>query len=122
MSSKCQAHIKRKSSKRQSHIKLLSYTKSCEIHQYWFPCAFNSDSSPQDPPSTIQKLVKITQDPPVSTHKHQTGPSAGLDVEKGCVTSQVIHENTLPQKVTLVEPATQSCGCGCVCDAQKKDK
>ncbi|MBW0482825.1 hypothetical protein O181_022540 [Austropuccinia psidii MF-1] len=38
---KSQAHIKKKSSKLQAHITLWSYTKSCDIHQYWLPCAFN---------------------------------------------------------------------------------
>ncbi|MBW0557522.1 hypothetical protein O181_097237 [Austropuccinia psidii MF-1] len=49
---KSQAHVKQKSSKRRAHVPLLSYTKSCDIHQYWFPCAFNSDSSPPDHPAT----------------------------------------------------------------------
>ncbi|MBW0584398.1 hypothetical protein O181_124113, partial [Austropuccinia psidii MF-1] len=68
---------------RQEHVPLLSYTKSCDIHQYWFPCAFNSDSSPPDHPATIQWLVKIPQDPPVCTNTHQRGPSASLDVGGG---------------------------------------
>ncbi|MBW0550394.1 hypothetical protein O181_090109 [Austropuccinia psidii MF-1] len=50
---KSRAHIKQKSSERQAHVLLLSYTKSCDIHQYWFPCAFNSDSSPPDHPATV---------------------------------------------------------------------
>ncbi|MBW0541870.1 hypothetical protein O181_081585, partial [Austropuccinia psidii MF-1] len=53
-SSKRQAHVKRKSSERRAHVTLLSYTKSCDIHQYWFPCAFKSDSSPPDHPATVQ--------------------------------------------------------------------
>ncbi|MBW0489165.1 hypothetical protein O181_028880 [Austropuccinia psidii MF-1] len=65
---KSQAHVKQKSIKRQAHITLLSYTQSCDIHQYWFPRAFNSDSSPPDFPATVEWLVKLTQDPPVCTH------------------------------------------------------
>ncbi|MBW0487376.1 hypothetical protein O181_027091, partial [Austropuccinia psidii MF-1] len=76
---KSRAHVKQKSSERQAHVLLLSYTKSCDIHQYWFPCAFNSDSSPPDHPATVRWLVKITQDPPVCTNTHQRGPSASLD-------------------------------------------
>ncbi|MBW0587425.1 hypothetical protein O181_127140, partial [Austropuccinia psidii MF-1] len=65
---KIRAHVKQKSSKLQAHVTLLSYTKSCYIHQYWFHCAFNSDSSPPDHPATVRWLVKITQDRPVCTH------------------------------------------------------
>ncbi|MBW0474442.1 hypothetical protein O181_014157 [Austropuccinia psidii MF-1] len=117
---KSQAHVKRKSSKRQAHITLLSYTKSCDIHQYWFPCSFSSDSSPPDHPATIQCLVKLTQDPPVCTHPHQRGPSASLDVGGGfdftrssmkglCLSWIVVLQ------MTLVEPAAQYRGCRCVC-------
>ncbi|MBW0530829.1 hypothetical protein O181_070544 [Austropuccinia psidii MF-1] len=42
-----------KLSSRRAHVLLLSSTKSCDIHQYWFPCAFNSDSSPPDHPATV---------------------------------------------------------------------
>ncbi|MBW0576124.1 hypothetical protein O181_115839 [Austropuccinia psidii MF-1] len=41
----------------------------------------------QNPPSTIQKLVKTTQDPPASTRTHERGPSASLCVEGGGFTS-----------------------------------
>ncbi|MBW0589038.1 hypothetical protein O181_128753, partial [Austropuccinia psidii MF-1] len=51
---KSRAHFKRKSSKCRAHVLLLSYTKSCDIHQYWFRCAFNSDSSPPDHPATVR--------------------------------------------------------------------
>ncbi|MBW0580232.1 hypothetical protein O181_119947, partial [Austropuccinia psidii MF-1] len=51
---KSRAHVKQKSSERRAHVTLLSYTKSCDIHQYWFPCAFKSDSSPPDHPATVQ--------------------------------------------------------------------
>ncbi|MBW0584385.1 hypothetical protein O181_124100 [Austropuccinia psidii MF-1] len=37
-------------------------------------------------PTTIQRLVKITQELPVFTKTHQRGPPASFDVEKGCVT------------------------------------
>ncbi|MBW0493782.1 hypothetical protein O181_033497 [Austropuccinia psidii MF-1] len=55
----CLLHVKQTSSRiqveltsseRQAHVLLLSYTKSCDIHQYLFPCAFNSDSSPPNIP------------------------------------------------------------------------
>ncbi|MBW0582037.1 hypothetical protein O181_121752, partial [Austropuccinia psidii MF-1] len=42
------------SSEHRAHVLLLSYTKSCDIHQYWFCCAFNSDSSPPDHPATVR--------------------------------------------------------------------
>ncbi|MBW0495448.1 hypothetical protein O181_035163, partial [Austropuccinia psidii MF-1] len=51
---KSRAHIKQKSSKHRAHALLLSYTKSCDIHQYWFRCALNSDSSPPDHPATVR--------------------------------------------------------------------
>ncbi|MBW0488422.1 hypothetical protein O181_028137, partial [Austropuccinia psidii MF-1] len=51
---KSRAHVKQKLSSRQAHVLLLSFTKSCDIHQYWFPRAFNSDSSPPDHPATVQ--------------------------------------------------------------------
>ncbi|MBW0496352.1 hypothetical protein O181_036067, partial [Austropuccinia psidii MF-1] len=70
------------------------------------------DSSPPDHPATVQWLVKITQDPPVCTHTHHRGPSAGLDVGgrfeftrssmKGLRLSGI-----LILQMTLVEPATQ---------------
>ncbi|MBW0533324.1 hypothetical protein O181_073039, partial [Austropuccinia psidii MF-1] len=82
-SDKSRAHVKRKASKRRAHVLLLSYTKSCDIHQYWSRCAFNSDSSPPDHPTTVRWLVKIAQDPPVCKHTHQRGPSASLDVGGG---------------------------------------
>ncbi|MBW0479831.1 hypothetical protein O181_019546 [Austropuccinia psidii MF-1] len=93
---KIQADFKQKSTKCQAHITLWSYTKSCDIHQYCFLSAFNSDASPPDHPATFQRLAKGSQDPPVSTHTHQRGPSASLNVEKGCLISQFIHEKTLP--------------------------
>ncbi|MBW0537783.1 hypothetical protein O181_077498, partial [Austropuccinia psidii MF-1] len=51
---KSRAHVKQKSSERRAHVLVLSYTKSCDIHQYWFRCAFNSDSSPPDHPATVR--------------------------------------------------------------------
>ncbi|MBW0481122.1 hypothetical protein O181_020837 [Austropuccinia psidii MF-1] len=105
------------SSKRRAQVTLLSYTKSCDIHKYWFPCAFNSDSSPPDHPATVRWLVKITQDPPVCTNTHQRGPSASLDVGggfdftrssmKGLCLSRIV-----VLQMTLVESAAQHRGAG----------
>ncbi|MBW0519423.1 hypothetical protein O181_059138, partial [Austropuccinia psidii MF-1] len=102
---------------RRAHVTLLSYTKSCDIHQSWFACAFNSDSSPHDHPATVRWLVKITQDPPVCTNTHQRGPSASLDVGGGfdftrssmrgiCLSGIVVLQ------MTLVEPTAQYRRCG----------
>ncbi|MBW0551199.1 hypothetical protein O181_090914 [Austropuccinia psidii MF-1] len=117
---KSQAHVKQKSSEHRAHVLLLSYTKSCDIHQYWFPCALNSDSSPPDHPATVQWLVKITQDPPVCTKTHQRGPSANLDVGGGFdFTRSSIRGLRLSGifvlQVTLVEPSAQYRVCGCAC-------
>ncbi|MBW0586372.1 hypothetical protein O181_126087 [Austropuccinia psidii MF-1] len=117
---KSQAHVKRKSSKRRAHVLLLPYTKSCDIHQYWFPCAFNSDSSPPDHPATVRWLVKITQDPPVCTNTHQRGPSASLDVGKGFDFTRSSMKGLRLSRIvvlqmTLVETAAQYRGCGCAC-------
>ncbi|MBW0552408.1 hypothetical protein O181_092123 [Austropuccinia psidii MF-1] len=77
---KSQVHVNQESSSCQAHVTLFYYNKSCDIHQYWFPCAFNSDSSPPDHPATVRWLVKIAQDPPVCKHTHKRGPSASIDV------------------------------------------
>ncbi|MBW0519279.1 hypothetical protein O181_058994 [Austropuccinia psidii MF-1] len=109
---KSQAHVKQQSSKRQAHVLLLSYTKSCDNHQYWFPCAFNSDSSPPDHPPTVQWLVKFTQDLPVCTNTHQRCPSASLDVGGGFDFTRssmkgLLLSGIVVLKMTLVEPAAQ---------------
>ncbi|MBW0592685.1 hypothetical protein O181_132400, partial [Austropuccinia psidii MF-1] len=116
---KGRAHVKQKSRKRQAHVPLLSYTKSCDIHQYWFPCAFNSDSSAPDHPARAQWFVKITQDPPVCTNTHQRGPSASLYVGRGFdFTRSAMKGLRLTRivvlQMTLVEPAAKYRGCRCL--------
>ncbi|MBW0562494.1 hypothetical protein O181_102209, partial [Austropuccinia psidii MF-1] len=114
---KSRAHVKQKSSKLQAHVTLLSYTKSCDIHKYWFPCAFNSDSSPPDHTATIRWLVKFSQDPPVCTHTHQRGPSASLDVGRvfdftSSSMKRLRLSGIVVLQMTLVEPSTKYRGCG----------
>ncbi|MBW0482149.1 hypothetical protein O181_021864 [Austropuccinia psidii MF-1] len=109
---KGQAHVKQKSIERQAHFPLLSYAKSCDIHQYCFPCDFNSDSSPPHHPATVRWLVKITQDLSVCTNTHQRGPSASLDVGGGLdftrSSMKGLHLSAIVVlKMTLVEPAAQ---------------
>ncbi|MBW0574589.1 hypothetical protein O181_114304, partial [Austropuccinia psidii MF-1] len=114
------AHVKRKSRERRAHVLLLYHTKSCDIYQYWFPCAFNSDSSPPDHPATVRWLVEITQDPPVCTNTHQRGPSASLDVGGGFDFTRSSMKGLrlsgiVVLQMTLVESAAQYRGCGCAC-------